>query len=149
MKPVIIDHKTRIYSNWIKTRFFRTLPLSIRCPVHQITYLKTHFLHHFLFRIRPFCKKCIILIYVIWKLSRSRELTKPTFLDPDHFPDSLTLTRARRSALLLPCAQGAHDEAQFRLGIIRNALRRAKITRGCNSRVAGDYSIDFVASNNV
>ena len=27
--------------------------------------------------------------FVIWKLSRSRELTKPTLLDPDHFPGSL------------------------------------------------------------
>ena len=26
--------------------------------------------------------------FVIWKLSRSRELTKPTLLDPDHFPGS-------------------------------------------------------------
>ena len=26
--------------------------------------------------------------FVIWKLSRSRELTKPTLLDPDHFPCS-------------------------------------------------------------
>ena len=46
-----------------KTRFFRTLPLSIRCPAHQITYQKTHFLHHFLYWIRPFCEKWIILIY--------------------------------------------------------------------------------------
>ena len=27
--------------------------------------------------------------FVIWKSSRSRELTKPTLLDPDHFPGSL------------------------------------------------------------
>ena len=27
--------------------------------------------------------------FAIWKLSRSRELTKPTLLDPDHFPGSL------------------------------------------------------------
>ena len=26
--------------------------------------------------------------FVIWKLSRSRDLTKPTLLDPDHFPGS-------------------------------------------------------------
>jgi hypothetical protein len=26
--------------------------------------------------------------FVIWKVSRSRELTKPTLLDPDHFPGS-------------------------------------------------------------
>jgi hypothetical protein len=28
------------------------------------------------------------MLFVIWKLSRSRELTKPTLLDPDHFPGS-------------------------------------------------------------
>ena len=47
---------------WIKTIFFCTLPLSIRCPAHQITYYKTHFNIIFLFRIRPFCEKRIILI---------------------------------------------------------------------------------------
>ena len=26
-----------------------------------------------------------------WKVSRSRELTKPTLLDPDHFPGNLKL----------------------------------------------------------
>ena len=44
---------------------------------------KIIFLHHFLFRIRPFCKKMdhFGVSFVIWKLSRSRELTKPTLLD--------------------------------------------------------------------
>ena len=28
--------------------------------------------------------------FAIWKLFRSRELTKPTLLDPDHFPGSLS-----------------------------------------------------------
>jgi len=51
---------------WTKIWIFRTLPYSsflIRCPAHQITYWKIFFLHHFLFRIRPFCEKWIILIY--------------------------------------------------------------------------------------
>ena len=48
---------------WIKIWIFRTLlPFLIRCPAHQITYWKIIFLHHFLFRIRPFCEKWIILI---------------------------------------------------------------------------------------
>ena len=40
------------------------------------------------------------LSFAIWKLSRNRELKKPTLLDPDHFPGRLSQSS--------PCVWAAH-----------------------------------------
>ena len=46
-----------------KTSFFCTNALESCVPAHENTYLNSRILHHFLFFIRPFLKKWIILIY--------------------------------------------------------------------------------------
>ena len=46
--------------------------------------------------------------FVIWKISRSRELTKPTLLDPAHLPGRLT-RNARAQQVQSDTEKRAHD----------------------------------------
>ena len=75
---------------WIKIWTFRTLPFLIRCPAHQITYWKIIFFTSFFISDSTVLRKMdhFDKSFVIWKLSRSWVLIKPTLLNPDHFPGS-------------------------------------------------------------
>ena len=50
-------------SGVVENMIFRTLPFLIRMSSPSNHLLKINILHHFKFRIRPFCEKWIILIY--------------------------------------------------------------------------------------
>ena len=56
--------------------------------------------------------------FVIWKLYRSRELTKPTLLDPDHFPCSPKWTKSESKSIFSVVAS--------RKGLVAMSLHRLK-----------------------